>query len=323
MPSTTSPKHVSPILGYSIYIIAAFLWGVNGTISKVVLLEVGDPTRVSQLRTSAAFVVLFFVLLFTNRRGFKLKRSEIPTLVIYSLAGITITQWAYFVAISRMPVGIALLIEFTAPIFVVLWVRFGRGQTVRPTVWIGLFLALAGLGLVAQVWKGFTLDGIGMLAALLATASLVVYFLMGEKASKNRDSVSLIMWGFAIATVFWALIQPWTSFPWEALQGSTTLFEGSTNVSSMPAPMWLLAGYMVIGGTVIPFVLVIMAIKHLGAAGASLVGMVEPLIAFIVAWIVLGESLNGIQIIGGVAMLVGVAVAEHARAPHEPEVPIQ
>lgn len=324
---TTDPSptvtHKSPVLGYLIYLIAAFLWGINGTISKVVLLEVGDATRVSELRTSAAFVVLFIVVLVTNRRGFRLKRSEIPTLIIYSLLGITITQWAYFVAISRMPVGIALLIEFTAPIFVVLWVRFGRGQAVRSTVWLGLVLALGGLALVAQVWEGFTLDTIGMLAALLATSSLVIYYLMGEKASKDRDSVSLIMWGFGISSLMWAIIQPWPSFPWEALTGTATLFEGSTNVSSMQAPMWLLASYMVIGGTVIPFVLVIMAIQHLGAAGASLIGMVEPLIAFMVAWVVLGESLNAIQIAGGVAMLVGVAVAEHARAPHTPDIAMQ
>jgi drug/metabolite transporter (DMT)-like permease len=85
-------------------------------------------------------------------------------------------------------------------------------------------------------------------------------------------------------------------------------------------PLWILITYMVIGGTVLPFVLVIMAIKHLGAAGASLMGMMEPLLAFVVAWIVLGESLNLVQIIGGITMLVGVYVAELARISKKPEV---
>ncbi len=310
---TVTPQfHRSEKLGYLLYLSAAALWGINGTVSKVILLNVGDAVRVSQIRTTFAFVILFTFVALTNRKAFKLEKAEIPVLIIYSLFGITLTQWAYFVAISRMPVGITLLIEFTAPIFVVLWIRFGRKQDVRSSVWLGLGLAVGGLALVAQVWAGFTLDTVGMGAALLATTSLVFYFLLGEKAAKRRDPVSLIMWGFGFATVFWAVIAPWSSFPWHALHGTVAPFESST----MQVPMWIMITYMVIGGTVVPFVLVVMAIRHLGAAGASLIGMFEPLVAFVVAWIVLGESLNPVQILGGFVMLVGVYVAEKARPEH-------
>lgn len=313
MPSSATKNAAT---GYLLYLIAATLWAFNGTVSKIILLSVGDPARVSQLRTTAAFLILITVVAFTNRKAFKLTKAELPVLITYALLGITLTQWAYFEAISRMPVGIALLIEFTAPIYIVLWVRFVRGQHVRSTIWLGLAMAISGLALVAQVWKGATLDSVGMLFAFGATFSLIIYYLLGEKASQNRDSVSLIMWGFFFASIFWAITQPWSTFPFESLNKTVEPFVNS----STTAPLWLLISYMVIGGTVLPFVLVVMAIKHLGAAGASLMGMMEPLIAFLVAWIVLGESLNAIQIIGGLVMLTGVYVAELARISKRPEI---
>lgn len=305
--SNTAVKHAAT--GYLLYLIAATLWGLNGTVSKIILLSIGDAARVSQLRTTAAFLILITFVALTNRKAFRLKKSEIPVLVIYALLGITLTQWAYFEAISRMPVGITLLIEFTAPIYIVLWVRFVRKQKVRSTIWLGLALAIGGLALVAQVWEGFMLDTVGFFFAFGATFSLVIYFLFGEKASENRDSVSLIMWGFMIATIFWAITMPWSNFPWQSLNVDVQPFVNS----DVTSPLLLLITYMIIGGTVLPFVLVVMAIKHLGAAGASLMGMFEPLVAFLIAWVVLGESLNLIQIIGGFTMLTGVYVAELAR----------
>ena len=305
--SNTAVKHAAT--GYLLYLIAATLWGLNGTVSKIILLSIGDAARVSQLRTTAAFLILLTFVALTNRKAFRLKKSEIPALVIYALLGITLTQYAYFEAISRMPVGITLLIEFTAPIYIVLWVRFVRKQKVRSTIWLGLALAISGLALVAQVWEGFMLDTVGFFFAFGATFSLVIYFLFGEKASENRDSVSLIMWGFMIAAIFWAITLPWSNFPWQSLNVDVQPFVNS----DVTSPLLLLITYMIIGGTVLPFVLVVMAIKHLGAAGASLMGMFEPLVAFLIAWVVLGESLNLIQIIGGFIMLTGVYVAELAR----------
>ncbi len=305
--TTAAKKHAAT--GYLLYLIAATLWGLNGTVSKIILLSIGDAARVSQLRTTSAFIILLIFVALTNRKAFKLTKSEIPVLVVYALLGITLTQWAYFEAISRMPVGITLLIEFTAPIYIVLWVRYVRKQKVKSTIWLGLAMAIGGLALVAQVWQGFKLDTVGFLFAFGATFSLVIYFLFGEKASENRDSVSLIMWGFLIATIFWALTLPWSNFPWQSLNVDVQPFVNS----EVTTPILVLISYMVIGGTVLPFVLVVMAIKHLGAAGASLMGMFEPLVAFLIAWVVLGESLNLIQIIGGFTMLAGVYVAELAR----------
>lgn len=301
--------HRRPALGYALYLVAALLFGINGTVSKVVLQAVDDAARVSQLRVTAAFLILLVVVALTNPRSLPLRRAELGAVAAYGILGVAMTQWLYFVAIERMPIGIALLIEFTAPIMVVLWVRFAWHRPVRNTVWLGLALAMLGLAMVAQIWGGLTLSPLGVAAAFGAAVALAVYYLLGETAGERRDPVSLTLWGFGFAALLWALLLPWWRFPWEALSGSAApLGAGTTEV-----PLWGLAAWMVVLGTITPFWLVLAAIRHIGAAGASIVGLTEPFIASLVAWIVLGEVLTPAQMMGGVVILAGVVIAERAR----------
>ncbi len=297
------------MLGYVLYLSGALLFGINGTVSKVLLTSVDDAARVSQLRVSFAFLILLVIVALANPRSLPLRRHEIGPVAAYGILGVSLTQWLYFVALTRMPIGIALLIEFTAPIMVVLWVRYGWHRPVRNTVWLGLALALVGLGMVAQVWLGLTLDSLGVAAAFGAAAALAVYYLLGETCSRDRDPVSLTLWGFGFAALMWAVVQPWWSFPWQALEGSASpLGEDTATV-----PLWGLAAWMVVLGTIAPFWLVLAAIRHIGAAGASIIGMTEPFIAALVAWVVLDEVLTPAQLLGGAVILTGVVIAERAR----------
>jgi drug/metabolite transporter (DMT)-like permease len=296
-----------PWLGYVLYLSAAVLFGVNGTVSKAIMLAGMSPERLSQFRSTAAFLVLLIVVALTNRPALRIRRGEIKLILAYGVLGVTMTQYLYFIGIKLLPVGIALLIEFTAPIMVALWVRFGDKEHVRPTVWVGLILALMGLGLVGEVWNGLTLNGLGVIACFGAAAALALYYLLGERGLKGRDPISLTTWGFGAATLFWALAAPWWNFPWRALEGSTTLDNGMT------FPIIGLATYMVIFGTVTSFALVLFSLRHLRASQASVVGMTEPLFAAAVAFLVLGEILSGIQLVGAIIVLSGVLLAERSR----------
>lgn len=112
-----------------------------------------------------AAALLFVFVALTRRSALRLRRSELPMLAVYGVLGITGTQFLYFLAIERMPIGVTLLVEFTAPLMLALWFRFGLGHPTRPTVWAALVAALVGLAVVAQVWEGFTLDAFGVVAA--------------------------------------------------------------------------------------------------------------------------------------------------------------
>lgn len=299
-----------PVLGYVLYLSGALFFGINGTVSKVLLNSVGDAARVSQLRVTFAFLILLVVVAATNPRSLPLRRAEIPLVAAYGILGVAMTQWLFFVALTRLPVGIALLIEFTAPIMVVLWVRYGWHRPVRNTVWLGLALAMVGLAMVAQIWLGLTLSALGVTAAFGAAMALALYYVLGETNSQDRDPVSLTLWGFAFAALMWAVALPWWRFPWSALDGTADPFgEGTGSV-----PLWGLAAWMVVLGTIAPFWLVLAAIRHIGAAGASIIGMSEPFIAALVAWVILGEVLTPLQLLGGAVILTGVVVAERARS---------
>ncbi len=297
-----------PLLGYLTYLVAATLFALNGTVSKYLLIGGVPWMRLSQLRVTLAFGLLVLIVAITHRRGFRLHRSEIRTLLIYGIFGIAATQSLYFLAIQRLPVGIALLFEFTAPIMVALWFRFVLREPVRDRVFAALLLALVGLAMVAQVWQGASLDAVGVAAALAAAVALALYYLVGEQLVVHRDPVSLTMWGFGVAALFWAVVQPWWAFPWDTLDFSAAFGEGGP-----VAPAWGFVTYMVVLGTVVPFALVLQSLRHLRATQASAVGMTEPVIASAIAFVVLGELLTPVQVLGGAVVLAGVLLAETSR----------
>jgi drug/metabolite transporter (DMT)-like permease len=312
VPGVAPARRSHPMTGYLLYLTGAVLFAINGTVSKSILLSGIDPARLSQLRVTAAFLMLAAVVVFINPRAFRIRRDEIVPLIAYGLFGVAMTQYLYFVAIELLPVGVALLIEFTAPIMVALWFRFGMHIPTRRTVWAALVLALFGLALVAQVWKGFTLNPLGVVAAFGAAVALTIYYLLGDRQVRepfNRDPVSLTMWGFAVAAAFWAFAQPWWNFPWSSLSA-----EGYPLGADGPAvELSILALWMIVLGTAVPFWLVVAALRHIRASQASTVGMTEPLLAIFVAWVALGEVLTPIQIIGGITVLAGVFIAERSR----------
>lgn len=299
-------------LGYSLYLIAALLFAFNGTIAKSILLTGISGARLTQMRVTAAFVLLLVVVVVVDRRRLRIRRDEWLPLLAFGVGGVAMTQWLYFVAIARMPVGVALIIEFTAPIWVALWIRFGMRQPVRGTVWAALGLAMVGLAMVAQIWQGFALDSVGVLAAVGAAIALALYFLLGERQSHppyQRDAISLTMWGFGAAALFWAVAQPWWTFPWHDLQG-----DGAPLGAEGPGvSLWVLTTWMIVLGTLTPFLLIVMALHHLTAAQASVVGLTEPLLASIVAWLALGEVLTWLQVLGGMIVIAAVVLAERSR----------
>ncbi len=301
----------SPLRGLFTALLAAALFGVNGTVSKLALEGGISSLRLVELRSVGSAVLLVAIVAVTRPRSLKVSRSELRFLVMAGIVGIALVQWFYFVAIARLPVGIALLVEYLAPVMVVLWVRFVRRDAVRARMWAALALAVAGLAVVAQVWQGMTLDGIGLLAALAAAATLASYYLTGERGLAQRDEMSLAAYIFVAAGLFWSVLLPWWTFPFDVMGQAVAL---SGPLEGVAAPMWVLVAWITVLGTVVPYVLVLAALRSLGPARTGLVGMTEPVLAALVAWVVLAEALTWVQLLGGAVVLAGVVLAETSRA---------
>ncbi|HVQ87003.1 MAG TPA: EamA family transporter [Actinomycetes bacterium] len=294
-------------LGYGMAVAGALTFAINGSVSKVTLTSGIDSLSLVLLRCSGAMVGLFLLVLIVEPRRLRVDRGEWPLLLVYGVIGIAMVQWLYFVAIARLPVGVALLLEFTAPVMVALWARFVQHQDLGRSLWLALAMSLGGLTLVAEIWEGVALDLVGVIAGLGAALSLATYYLAGKAAVIGRDTLSLAFWAFVVASVFWTLVHPWWSIPWSAMTDSVSL-QGSLERFSVP--VWSLIAWIVVMGTVVPFLLVIGALRHLPATSAGIVGMVEPVLAGVIAWIWLGEALSSLQVIGAIVVLIGVVLAQ-------------
>lgn len=289
---------------------AAALFAVNATASKVLMQAGLTSVQLVALRSAGAAGCLMGLVAATRPAALRVRRDELAYLAVFGVTGIAFVQWFYFVALQRLPVGIALLLEYTAPLMVALWVRFVRGEPVRRRVWAALVLCLAGLGVVAQVWNGLRLDGLGVAAGFAAAVSLAAYYLLGEHGLGRRDSLSLSAWTFAFSALLWAVVQPWWEFPFHVLAAGMAL---PGPLAAVTAPAWTLAAWVVLLGTVAPFLLVLGAIGKLGAHRVGLLGMAEPVAAGMVAWVLLGEVLSGVQLLGAGVVLAGIALAETSR----------
>ena len=218
-------------------------------------------------------------------------------------------QWLYFVAIDRLPIGIGLLFEFTAPVLIALWARFAWHEPVRRRVWPALGLVIGGLDARrAGLARHRRSTASASLAGLLAAVALAVYYLMGERLVGRRDPISVVCFGLGFASLAWAIVLPWWSFPTETLRISVELPHGLVTV-----PVGALALWGIVLGTIVPFSLSVAALKHLPATTVGIVATFEPVAAAVIAWVWLGEALVAVQIVGGVVVLVGILLAETSR----------
>jgi drug/metabolite transporter (DMT)-like permease len=266
--------------------------------------------RLTQIRTLGAFLVLFIYVYLKNKQSLKIKMKELPTLIVFGIFGFAAVNLLYFLAIQRLNVGIALIIEFTAPIWIALWMRFIQKKLVSKLMWWGLVIGLTGLVLIAQVWRGLTLDGLGVLFAVLCALALTTYFLVGEKLVGVKSSEATMAWGLGISSAFFAIIQPWWTFPFGEMGNIVDL---TGRLSGISLPTFYLVLWVIVFGTAIPYFLVLNGLRGLSAAKTSSIGMLEPVLGGIFAWIFLYEKLNFIQSVGAVVVLVGIYLANRAR----------
>jgi drug/metabolite transporter (DMT)-like permease len=290
--------------------LGAFLFAFNGIISKIVLLDEISAWRLTQIRTGGAFVILFTFFMIFKRNELKPTKAELPWLILFGSVGVALVQAFYFVAIERMYVGIALLIEFTAPIWILLFLRFVLKKQVPKGLWYAIALAFTGLLMITQIWSGLSVDQIGLLAAFLDALALAGYFLIGDLLGKTKSSGAIATWGFGVASLMLLFALPIWNFPFETLSNEMSLlgrFEGYS------LPGWVLTLWIVVMGTIAPYLFVISGLKLLSASTASIFGMIEPVLAGIFAWWWLSESLTGVQLIGCLVVIVGISVADRVR----------
>ncbi|WP_181775764.1 EamA family transporter [Amycolatopsis pittospori] len=289
--------------GIVLILLAALFFGTSGVLGKPAMQAGLSPEQVAAIRIGLSAIVLLALVAVFRPKLLKVTKREWPLLLAYGSLGVAGVQLMYFLAAGRIPVGIAILLEFTSPVLIALWVRFVRRVHLPRAMWAGIALAMTGLVLVAQVWEGLSLDVVGLLAGLGAAVCSAGYFLLGERGVADRDPLGMVTWGMTIGAVLvCAVAPPWT-VPWGVVTSRTAF-------GPWHPPVWLLLIALVLIATVLAYATGMTALRHLPASVASVVGLVEPLIAATAAWLLLGEALSWIQALGAVVLLSGAYIVQ-------------
>jgi drug/metabolite transporter (DMT)-like permease len=299
-----SPRvRVHATRGTLLSIAAAALFGLGAIVSKVALSSGIQPVRLTALRCTGAAVILFIYILATRPSLLRIRRTDLPMLITLGLTGAALVQYLFFTAIDRVPVGIALLLEFTAPFLIALYSRLALGHPVTRRSAIAIGLGIGGLALVAKVWTDTGLDPIGVAAGLAASACLAAFMMIGKTALVTHHPITLSFWMFAVAAVFWAIAAPWWQFDPGTLGQKGSLLG---TFGSYSLPVWMVLLWVILFGTLAPYTVELVALQYLTPTVKGVTGMSEPLIAAAIAWAWLGQSLDGIQLVGFAVTIIGI-----------------
>lgn len=248
------------------------------------------------------------VLLFTNRKAFKVTPKEWPMLLVFGVVGLAMMQWAYSNAVSILPVGIALLFEYTAIIIVPIAARLIFKEKTSRSFWYGVALVIAGLLVVSQIWAG-GLKADGVFFAFLAAFLLAFYFLMGQHSGLTRDPMSTMFYTMLIATIFWVVVGGGSGWNID-LTESTNL---TGNLAGVTLPLWMPLTWLTVMGSFAPMAMGFMALKLTTAAKVSITQTAEPIFAFIFGWLWLGQTMDLLQGFGGILVIAGILVAQRTQ----------
>lgn len=292
-------------VGLGLALLSAFAFGGSGVAAKP-LIEAGlDPLHVVWLRVAGAALVMLPIA-WRHRDLVRRRPALLAGFGLFAVAGV---QAFYFASLSRIPVGVALLVEYLAPALVLLWVRFVRRRPVSRAAAVGVVLAVGGLACVVEVCAGLSFDVIGLLLALGAACCQVGYFLLSDQGgdpadpAEAVDPLGVIAYGLLIGTLVLTVIaRPW-GMDFALLTGGVDM--GGSDIA---AP--LLLGWIVLVATVLAYGTGVVSVRRLSPQVAGVVACLEAVIATVLAWVLLGEHLSAPQILGGFVVLVGAFIAQ-------------
>ncbi|MFI9079842.1 EamA family transporter [Streptomyces sioyaensis] len=285
--------------------LSALAFGGSGVAAKPLISAGLEPLQVTWLRVAGAALVMLPIAW----RHRELPRRRPALLVGFGLLAVAGVQACYFAALSRIPVGVALLIEYLAPALVLGWVRFVQQRPVTRAAAVGVVLAVGGLACVVEVWSGLSFDAVGLALALGAACCQVGYFVLSDHGSDGDDAadpLGVIAYGLLLgAVVLTPIARPW-SMHWQ-------LLGGGADMNGTRVPAVLLLAWIVLVATVAAYLTGVVSIRRLSPQVAGVVACLEAVIATVLAWFLLGEHLSAPQLVGGLVVLTGAFIAQSAK----------
>ena len=300
------PEQTKPFRGYLYIATATFFWGVSATLGRAAFtgrlpglhaVSAIDPLILSQGRATFSFLVLLPILrLLRGRQGLRVSTRDVGQLFLIGILGVAASNYFYYLAIQRANVATAITVQYTAPIWVLIY-SVARG--LQKLTWqrvAAVGLAVAGIALVIGViGKGeLRLDTIGIFAALLAAFSFAFYNIAGHNILERRDRWIVLLYTTGSASLFWLLLNP----PWKLI------------AAHYSATQWLFLLLFSLVSVLAPFSFYFAGLQHLEPTRAIIVSCLEPVFSIVIAAIALGEIMRPLQVLGIALVLAAITVAQ-------------
>ncbi len=301
------PNQAHPVRGYLYIGTAALFWGISATLGRAAFtgrLHPGgqtlgpiDPLILAQTRTTFSFVALSLVLVpFRGWKKLRLPAPDYVRLLVLGVLGVAASNYFYYLAIQKTNVATAIIIQYTAPVWVLLYMVL-RGRQ-KPTLQrlTGVALAISGIAMVIGIFGtgGLRLNVIGVGAALVAAFSFSFYNVGGHEILARYDRWTVLLYTTCAAALFWILINP----------------PGKIMAAHYSGPQWGFLFVFSMLSVLAPFSFYFAGLQHLEPTRAIIVSCLEPVFSIVIAAIVLGEVLRPLQTVGILMVLAAILVVQ-------------
>jgi drug/metabolite transporter, DME family len=297
------------IRGYLYILIGTTLWGISSVVAKS-LFNIGlPPAELVLIRLTLATLTLLLILLFFDRKRIIISPKDLPSFFILGFVGVAGMQFTYYYTISKIHVGPAILLQYIQPVWVSVYAFLFQKEPLSKGKIASLLLAMLGCYFVVGGYQFdlLRLNKVGIMSGMASSLFFTFYALYGEKGLKKYDPWTLILYGFGFGTLFyWILISPM-----KFITGGYSL------------KMWIAFLYIAVFATLIPFGFYFKGIERVRATRASITATWEPVVAGFAAYIVLGEILYPLQILGGIGVIAAVVLLQIGREKAAPSTPLE
>lgn len=282
--------------------VAAFFWGLSGTVIKILFNNDLNPFRLVNMRLNLSFLILFAYFWFTNKKIIRIKKEDMRHFAILGIFGITGVQSAYYYTVSALNVSMAIFLQFLAPILVAAYcVLFQREKLGIPKI-AALVFALAGSFFIifGRTKVSMPLSVNGLVSGFASAFFCAFYYIYSKKCTDRYNSWTVLLYCLGSgALLYWFISPPWVV--WSGISITQLAF----------------VLYIAVFATIIPFGLYLWGLKYLSPTTGSIIAMLEPVVASLSAYIVLGESMTLLQAAGGALVIAGVIMIQTEKQPLE------
>ncbi|MFC8931538.1 DMT family transporter [Rhodococcus sp. NPDC057135] len=283
-------------------LLSAATFGVSGPFAKSLIESGWSPGGAVFARVAGGALVMMVIAVATQWNRLRQVSTHMRTVLLYGVFAISGVQLCFFNAVQHLSVGVALLLEYLAPIIVIGWVWITKGTRPSVQTLLGAAVALIGAAVVIDVFGSAEISAAGVAWGLAAAACLAVYFVISERADGDLHPVVLAASGLTVSALVIGTLGLVGILPFQFSASNTVVAEHSVGV-------WLPVTVLVLVSTVIAYLTGIAAITLLGPTIGSLVALTEVLCAVVAAWILVGESVTALQAAGGAAIIAGLVLA--------------